>query len=281
MNASCGAIARPHATVIRHRRDALLPQQSRNLLDVPHGGRIHDRGIGQAAQRCQELPLLVDVTRHRLHGVGKVGTMNSRADDAQRADTELPRDVLDNFGRCGGRQRQHGRRSEAADRTHRFEVRRPEIVAPLADAVRFIDDEQIDVGMTQHRSELGGGELFRCGEDELDAPPPDFGARALNVAGRHGTVDLHSRQSKCPQLFELIPHQRNQGRHHEGHSGLDEGWSLVAEGLAGAGRHDGKGVPAGEHRVDHGALPRPELADAENPAQNAGQPDAATLTRHD
>ena len=70
--------------------------------------------------------------------------MGARVDHAERTDAELPLDVGNHIGRRGRRERQDRGRSECAQRRERVEIRRSEIVSPLADAVGFIDDDEID-----------------------------------------------------------------------------------------------------------------------------------------
>ena len=66
----------------------------------------------------------------------------------------------------------------------------------------------------------------------------------------------------------LIAHQRDQGRDHEGQAFAHEGGQLVAQGFAGAGRHDGEHVLAGEHRAHDVLLPVAEAREAEDVVEN-------------
>jgi hypothetical protein len=72
------------------------------------------------------------------------------------------------------------------------------------------------------------------------------------------------------ELVELILHQRDERRDHDRHSWFDQGWDLVAQRFAGAGRHDGERMAAVEHGVDHGALSDSQLADAEGFLEERG-----------
>ena len=70
--------------------------------------------------------------------------MSARVDDAERPDVQLPFDVGNHIGRRGCRERQDRGRSECAQSRERIEIGRSEIMPPLADAVGFIDDDEID-----------------------------------------------------------------------------------------------------------------------------------------
>ena len=60
-----------------------------------------------------------------------------------------PMSSMTSVGRRGG-QREHGRIAERLDGVADLEEGRSEIVAPLRDAVRFVDHEQIDALLLQH-----------------------------------------------------------------------------------------------------------------------------------
>jgi hypothetical protein len=59
-----------------------------------------------------------------------------------RANAELPRDVLAHVLRGRGGEREHRRAAEPRDHGAEREIVRAKIVAPLAHAVRFVDDEE-------------------------------------------------------------------------------------------------------------------------------------------
>ena len=65
-------------------------------------------------------------------------------------------------GRSGRGQGEHRRRAEGLDGAAELEIRRPEVVAPLRDAVRFVDHDQIDQHAVQRFEELGLREPFRA-----------------------------------------------------------------------------------------------------------------------
>jgi hypothetical protein len=173
---------------------------------------------------------------------------------------QLADDVDGDGRRRRGGERQHGRRAERSHDVGEAEVVRAEIVAPLAEAMRFVDDEQIDVRAGQLLAQLGAGELLRSGEEELGALVADLRVRLPGHVGRHRAIDLGRGHAERDQLVVLVPHQRDQRRHDDRHPRQEERGQLIAERLAGAGRHHRQRVPAGQHRIDHGALAGPELS---------------------
>ena len=64
-----------------------------------------------------------------------------------------------------------------------------------------------------------------------------------------------------------IGHQGDEGADHDGAAFLDEGWKLVAEGLAASGGHDHENMLAGHQAFDHLLLLALELIETEKLAQ--------------
>ena len=68
------------------------------------------------------------------------------------------------------------------------------------------------------------------------APEPELSAAAFTPA--------------CSQRRHLVFHQRDEGRDDETNAWTRQGWNLVAERLASAGRHQDEGVVAGNRVLD-------------------------------
>ena len=96
--------------------------------------------------------------------------------------------------RRGCRERQNRGRSERAESRERVEIGRSKIVSPLTDAVGLIDDHEIDRATGEQAPQVGGRQLLRRGEDELDGPAPDPGPCPPDVSRRNGTIDLDGLQ---------------------------------------------------------------------------------------
>ena len=196
--------------------------------------------------------------------------MGSRVDDAERTDAQLPFDIGDHIRGRGRRERQDRGRAECAQPRERVEIRRSEIVSPLADAVGFIDDDEIDriTGRATVRRSRAR-QLLRRREHEFDGPPPDL-ARVRVECRAAGMALLTCTASKpsSGQFVELVAHQRDQRRDDHRHARHQHRGHLVAQRLAGAGGHDGERVLLGQHRVDHRLLPGTQLGHAEHVAHD-------------
>ena len=71
------------------------------------------------------------------------------------------------------------------------------------------------------------------------------------------------RDAPAAQLLHLIAHQGDQRRNHDGEARPDDRRQLVAQRFAGAGRHHGEDVLAGENSLQNLCLARPEVGKAE------------------
>ena len=137
----------------------------------------------------------------------------------------------------------------------------PEIVAPLADAMRFVDRDQSEVHPVDEPPES----IERCAlgrnveQVEIAVAEPLDGALAITVgAGQRGCADADRFRTS-----DLIVHERDERRDDKRRAFARERRELVAKRLAGTRRHDPKRVIAGENASDHLLLNAAELVEAE------------------
>ncbi len=74
----------------------------------------------------------------------QVRPVHAGVDDGEAADTELARDVGDDRVGRGRGQRQDARLAETRQGAADLEERGPEVVSPLRDAMRLVDDDEAD-----------------------------------------------------------------------------------------------------------------------------------------
>ncbi len=122
-------------------------------------------------------------------------------------------------GRRGGRgEGEHRRAPERLDRRAEPQVLRPEVVAPLGDAVRLVDHEQRRRRATASSSSTSGvGELLGREEDELERVLGQLGERGLALGGRDGRVELRRAARRAlAQVVDLVALERDQRRDDDG-----------------------------------------------------------------
>jgi hypothetical protein len=138
-------------------------------------------------------------------------------------------------------------------------------MAPLGNAVRLVDGEQIDADAPEGGHEGAIAEALRGDVEQLEAAQLRVLHHACLLLAGHGRIDRRRLRASLPESIDLVLHEREQGRDHHGEAAFKEqGRHLVAEALAAAGGHDGERVPLGQHGGDDLGLAGPEFAVSEH-----------------
>jgi hypothetical protein len=175
------------------------------------------------------------------------------------AEVELVDDVVADLlgGACG--EGRDGMIGEEAAELAELAVFGAEVVAPLGDAMGFVDGEKGErdlfepVGGAVHEGALGGDvhEAVFAGDGFLF----EFAA----VGFDDGAVEKDGGDAHLAELRDLVLHEGDQGGDdHGGAALLEDGRKLVAEGFAAAGGHDDADVAAGGESADDFFLARAE-----------------------
>ena len=193
--------------------DALRAQPRGDPLAVGDGEAVDDAVAGQLRE-------LLGEPGHALGAVAQLDRLEPEAGPGERpaddlhADAELLDDVGDHAVVRGGGGREDRdplgqRRDEPADAP----VVRPEVVAPVADAVRLVDHEQPDRRAAAWAARSAPKRSFdsRSGEidQDVDLVVGDRASAAvplLDVAG----VDGHRPEAQAVGGAELVAHERKQ-----------------------------------------------------------------------
>ncbi len=244
-----GARGGVHARVVAHRVDALLHQEGRGLL---HGGpreAVDDAGVPLVLGPDQLQQLLERVV---LRGDPVLDVRPVEAGDEVPGLVEAePGGDLGVRGRGGRRGQRDPRHLRPPLVQHRQgEVVRPEVVAPLGDAVRLVDREERHLALVEEAlralgaQPLGGQvqQVQLAGEEELlDGAPLVEALGGVEEPGPH---------PERGERVYLVLHQRDQRRDHHAGAASDQRRDLVAERLAAAGRHQHQCVAATRDMLD-------------------------------
>ncbi len=246
-------VARAHARVepgvVRQRRDALLQQELRRLLDRVPREAVHDArvtGVLGAQQREQLLQRLV----LRFDAVLDVRAVEAGHEQLGAAEVEPRRDLAP--GRLGGgrgeRDARHG--GPALVQHRQPQVVGPEVVAPLRHAVRLVDREQRD------RAAIEEVERARCTEPlrrEVQQVELAGEVRLLDrspLVGVLGRVQERGAHADHTERIHLVLHQGDERRDDHAGALADERGHLVAQRLAAAGRHEHDRVATVDDVID-------------------------------
>ena len=171
-------------------------------------------------------------------------------------------DVGPHLGRGGGRERR-GRDAQLGSDTREAPVVGPEIVAPLADAVGLVDHETRGREAAKHLAEGCAPEPLGRDVEQLEASGGQllFHPRALGWEERG--MERRRGNALRAQPVDLVFHQCDERRDHDGGSIQQQRGELEAEGLPGPRRHHGHEVAPLEHCEGGLPLARAELAQTE------------------
>ena len=138
-----------------------------------------------------------------------------------------------------------------------------EVVAPLRDAVRLVDREQVDAPLRERLEEDVRAEALRRAVDDPRRPAANLLEGPPRRLGAHPRGDHRHRVTGCGEPLPLVVHQRDQRADDDRQVLAGQPRQLVAEALAAAGGHHDQRVAAlqrGFHRL---ALTWPEGGEAE------------------
>jgi len=133
--------------------------------------------------------------------------------------------------------------------------------------VRFVDGEQRDAAAVQQRQEAAGQQPFRCDVQQVQLTAQQGLFDLLCLVCRQRGVEERRAYTQLAQRIHLILHQRDQRRDDDAGALAQQRGHLVAEGLAGAGRHQHEGIVAGGEVFDDGLLMATESAVTEDALQ--------------
>ena len=155
---------------------------------------------------------------------------------------ELARDVVAHFGGRRRREREDRRTAEPLDHGAEREIVGTEVVAPLAHAVRFVDDEQAHGAREQPLEEVTILESLGREIENLSAAFADTLGELARLDVGEMRVHRERVDAVRRELVLLVLHQRDQRAHDDSEAGKHQRRQLIDERLAAARRHDDERV---------------------------------------
>ncbi len=239
------------ARVVWHRAIPPAAEGLRELVHLGPADAVDDPRLPPVAvEGRQQLPKAVNP---RLHPVDEVGPVETPDEEFGTFKVKLRRDIGAHLRSGGGRVGVNGHGGEGLLQQAELPVLRPEVVAPLADAVGLVHGEERHSHPPEQRQKAGEDDTLRGGVEQAEPSNGDPRLHAGALLGGHGAVEAHRGDSGLDQSIHLVLHQRDQRRHDHRELLLCRGRRLVAEGLPTAGREDHQRVSPGEDRV-HGVF---------------------------
>jgi hypothetical protein len=159
--------------------------------------------------------------------------------------------------------RQHRRPPQPLRDAAQHHVVGAKVVAPLAHAVRLVDDEQRHLAVQQHLEELAVAKAL--GRHVQDLAPAALHRlfRLPLLPRRLAGVDGPRVHPQLVELVRLVLHQRDERRHHDGQPRQQQRRQLVDERLPRPGRQHDQRVAPRQRGADGLLLSRAELVQRE------------------
>ena len=189
--------------------------------------------------------------------IGEVGTLEAGFEEILLPESEPVHDVVRDGGRRRGREGDDGRLHRGPEDAD-LEVFRPEIVAPLRDAVRLVHDDVGDVQDGQVVLEQPGLDTFGGDIQELVVTVGRVVQREVHFVPVHPGVDGDGADAPGGEVLDLVLHQGDEGRDHEGEAVAHHRRHLETHRFPASGGEDGEHVAARERLVDDALLHGPE-----------------------
>ena len=225
--------------------DAFLPEKRGEFLglftvaDIDYSGAWH--GLADA-------DYLAELVFRMAHDVGEVRTLESALYQKLLTEAQAGHDVVgDGRGGCG-RNGNHGGIDAVAELSD-VEVVRAEVIAPLGDAVRLIDDDVGEVHVPEVLPEEARGETLGGYVEELVVAVGGVVEGEIDVAFRHAGIDGYGADAPVAQVLDLVLHQGYERGDDKGKPRLHHGRNLKADGFAAAGWEDCEHVTAFHRRL--------------------------------
>ena len=126
--------------------------------------------------------------------------------------------------------------------------------------MRFVDGHQGDGQFLHQAAKALRLQALRRDVEELARASPDAAIDVPVFLRIQGGVQKGGGDPGLGQGGDLVLHQGDQGRNHQGQPRQQQGRELVADGLSGPGGHDADDVPVVEQGVHQGLLTGAEVA---------------------
>ena len=186
--------------------------------------------------------------------VADVGPVEAGNEHLGRFQMQLGDDFAPGQLVCGGGEGDARHRREIGGQKTEFAIFRAKVVAPLRDAVGFVDGEQGDLGARQQIARALAQQTLGRDVEQIEFPRQEL---ALNPRGA-GSVETGVQ--KCglyPRFIEgryLISHQGDQRRDDDAAASAQHGGNLEAQGFAAARRHEHQTITTGGNALNDGLL---------------------------
>ena len=172
---------------------------------------------------------------------------------------ELLLDVLSHLWCCRRREGKDGDVGFQRPYIGDMEIRRPEVIAPLADAVGLVDGDEADLHVAELRQEELRRESF--GRDVEKLTPTEDGVlqRLNDIAAAHPRMDGGGSDASVAEMLHLVFHQGDEGCDDDACTLHRHRRYLERDTLSTARRHQSECIMTASYTLDDLPLDTPEV----------------------
>jgi hypothetical protein len=178
----------------------------------------------------------------RHDAVDEVRPIERAHEDRRIAQAQLCGDIRAHALGGGGGVSVHARLWKTFLETCELTIFRAKVVAPVADAMGFVDSEGAYFETLDELQKTWRQQSLRRDEDETKAPFEHLLFGSAQFFWSHATIKCRRWITAFAQPIDLILHQRDKRRHDDVGSLRQFRWHLVAKRFAAARRHDDQRV---------------------------------------
>ena len=224
------------------------------LFDGFSRRRVDDGRHPFLRQQLANESVLLFRTPGMHNGKSKVRTLEAGDMQSHLRAPELFDDILPHMLSRSRRESADLRDVECLDHFPQAQIRRAEVMPPLADAVRFIHDKRTGRIRPQKIPEGIRLKTLRSDIQKFHLSIRGIPQSRKLFRRRNTRIDKRRRNPPFTQGIHLILHQGNQRRNHDAVSGPHQERQLVTERFSRAGRHDDADILAVQDVLDDGLL---------------------------
>ena len=214
---------------------------------------------------------LVDLPRSglsRCDGETQVRTVEAGHEDVGLTSKQPRDDVLARHGIRGRREGAEHGAGKALRQFGEAAIVRPEIVAPLGDAMGLVDGKPRRAMTGEAFQRVRDHQPFRRDVEEAQAALAQQAVRLHGIRPRRRRIESACRDTVETQGGDLVAHQCDERRDDDGEAFARQCRKLVAQRLAGSGGHHRQHVLARQQRRDDLRLTGPEVVVAEGAVED-------------
>ena len=255
------------AGMVWQRREALLAKEGGGFVDLLARQAINDAGVATALGKERHQLLARRFLGH--DAVEDVRPVEARQEALCALQVQALNDFFAGTHVGGGGKGNARNMREQFGQLAQLQVFGAEVMAPLRNAVGFVDGEQRDIQVAQEVEHARLHQAFGCQVQHFHFATAQAPGQVALLLGRERGVQGGCGYAQLVKRGDLVVHQRDQRRDHHGQAWAQQARHLETQRLAAASRHQHQGIATIGHAFDDRCLAPSETVVAKDVLENA------------